>query len=94
MDWIELSGFVYGSTRVLRDTIRGMEKTSTSVLEDKTVVNISQGPIHQLRITADQTEIVAAVAGGTVLVYKAKDVAEKVRNDEKRWRKKEKEERN
>ena len=63
---------------MLRDTIKGMEKTSTSLLEDKTVVNISQGPIHQLRITADQTEIIVVLAGGLVLIYHAKDVVEQV----------------
>ena len=71
-------GFVYGSTKGLRDTIKDLEKGSTGPLNDKIEVPITQGPVHQLRITADQTEIIVVLAGGLVLIYHAKDVVEQV----------------
>ncbi|KAI9268124.1 hypothetical protein BDA99DRAFT_597940 [Phascolomyces articulosus] len=73
-------GFVYGLTKDLRDTIKALEKGSTGALNDKINVPISQGPVHQLRTTADQTQIVVVVAGGLVLIYNAKDIAEQKEN--------------
>ncbi|KAI7850415.1 hypothetical protein BDC45DRAFT_518259 [Circinella umbellata] len=75
-----LKGFVYGSTKGLRDTIKNLEKGSTGPLSDKIEVPIPQGPVHQLRITADQTEIIVVVADGLVLIYNAKNIVEQKEN--------------
>ncbi|KAI9495562.1 hypothetical protein BDB00DRAFT_813821 [Zychaea mexicana] len=69
-----LEGFAFGSTKALRDTIKALEKGSTGPLNDKVLVPIAEGPVHQLRISADQSQIIVAVAGGWILTYNAKDI--------------------
>lgn len=77
-DMRTLIGFVLGKTKKLREAFMQVPKSSTELFHDKVEVPIKQGPVYQLRITADERLFLVGVAGGLVLVYAAKDVLEKV----------------
>jgi hypothetical protein len=41
----------------------------------KIKVEIKDGPVHHLKISADQLTVIVAIAGGNVLLYDAKALA-------------------
>ncbi|KAI9483694.1 MAG: hypothetical protein EXX96DRAFT_152118 [Benjaminiella poitrasii] len=69
-----IEGFIFSSTKVLRKTFYDAEKSSTVQFEgDKVLVSLSK-PIHQLRISGDEKQILIATEGSEVLVYNVDDI--------------------
>lgn len=71
-------GFVYTSTKTLRTTILALPKTTTGKLTEAIHVPVTQGPVTQIRLSAQDSHILLAVGGNHLLVYKAKDIVDQV----------------
>ncbi|ORY99142.1 hypothetical protein BCR43DRAFT_219793 [Syncephalastrum racemosum] len=73
-----LNGFAYTSTKALRTTILDLPKTTTGKLTQVVRVPVSQGPVTQIRLSAQDSHILLAVGGNQLLIYKAKDIVDQV----------------
>ncbi|KAI7866824.1 hypothetical protein BDF14DRAFT_1808260 [Spinellus fusiger] len=69
-----IHGFLFGDTKSVRDALHKAGKGKVEKLEKKTTIPIEQGPVHQLRLSADELSVVVAVAGGHVFIYSVKDI--------------------
>ncbi|KAI9282989.1 hypothetical protein BC943DRAFT_103960 [Umbelopsis sp. AD052] len=70
-------GFVLGQLSDLRTTFNKAGKGETSSFNNKIDVQVSQGRVHHLRLTASQEQIIVGLADGTILVYDAKALSTK-----------------
>ncbi|KAI9314647.1 hypothetical protein BX666DRAFT_2029509 [Dichotomocladium elegans] len=70
-----VQGFVHGSTEVLRNATRDLEKGAIGKVHDKIEVLVSS-PVQHLRLTADETQIVVDAGIGEILIYGVKDIVE------------------
>ncbi|KAI8584144.1 hypothetical protein K450DRAFT_218375 [Umbelopsis ramanniana AG] len=70
-------GFVLGQLSDLRTTFNKAGKGETASFNNKIDVQVSQGSVHHLRLTASQEQIIAGLADGTILVYDAKAMSTK-----------------
>jgi hypothetical protein len=73
-----LAGFVLGQLSDLRTTFKKAGKGETASFANKIDVQVLQGRVHHLRLTASQDQIIAGLADGTILVYDAKAMSTKV----------------
>ncbi|KAG0173274.1 hypothetical protein DFQ28_011185 [Apophysomyces sp. BC1034] len=69
-----VTGFVFGSLKTLRSTFYSAGKGECLPLPDKTTVPIEQGPVCQLRLSADELQVIVAVAGGLLLIFDVQDI--------------------
>ncbi|KAF7725277.1 hypothetical protein EC973_000287 [Apophysomyces ossiformis] len=75
-----VDGFIFGRTKALRSAFYGAGKGETVSLSDKTHVRVEQGPVCQLRLSADELQIIVAAADGSLLIFNAQDIAKNKQN--------------
>lgn len=73
-----MTGFALGQLSNLRSTFNKADKGAIASFPNKIEVPVSQAAVHHLRLSAGQDQIIAGLADGTILVFEAKSISNKV----------------
>ncbi|KAI8645004.1 hypothetical protein BD408DRAFT_96639 [Parasitella parasitica] len=69
-------GFCLGKTEKLRKTVYATGKGEAALFEELIQVEVKQGKIHHINLSADQLELFVSVASGTLLTYSVRDIVQ------------------
>ncbi|KAG2230634.1 hypothetical protein INT48_005902 [Thamnidium elegans] len=68
------SGFILDSTKLLRKTFYSAKKSATVALEEGKISVPLKSAVHQIRFSAEETQLLVATEGGKLLVYNVDDI--------------------